>query len=131
MQELSQLCESFTAIDEHAALIIPNGEDAGDIVLESLLELSIRYHQLQTTSPNIVSSMRVLSGQVGSEIIKAAGLANRQVEDRPPARLLELGFSYAVATDVALPRRQLCGSIKIAHLIHTLLMELYTPPHRA
>jgi len=29
MQELSQLCESFTAIDEHAALIIPNGEDAG------------------------------------------------------------------------------------------------------
>src|SRR5260370_30914943 len=87
MQELSQLCESFTAIDEHAALIIPNGEDAGDIVLESLLELSIRYHQLQTTSPNIVTSMRVLSGQVVSEIINAAGLATRPVEAKPHARL--------------------------------------------
>src|SRR5258708_29115556 len=46
MHELSQLCESFTAIYEHAALIIPNANDAGDIVLESFLALSIPYHQL-------------------------------------------------------------------------------------
>src|SRR5260370_9665991 len=76
MQELSQLCESFTAIDEHAALIIPNGEDAGDIVLESFLELSIRYHQLQTTIPNIVIRIGALSAQVYSERIKVAGLQN-------------------------------------------------------
>lgn len=129
MQELSQLCESFTAIDEHTALIIPNGEDAGDIVLESLLELSIRYHQLQTTSPNIVSSMRVLSGQVGSEIIKAAGLANLQVEDRPLARLLDMCVRYAVGTDVALQRRQLWGAIEIEHRMRNLLMELYAQAH--
>src|SRR5260370_7729505 len=115
MQELSQLCESFTAIDEHTALIIPNGEDAGDIVLESLLELSIRYHQLQTTSPNIVSSMRVLSGQVDSERIKVAGLANRQVEDRPLAPLLDLYVRHPVTTDLALHRRQLCDTIQINH----------------
>src|SRR5260370_16620007 len=90
MQELSQLCESFTAIDEHAALIIPNGEDAGDIVLESLLELSIRYHQLQTTSPTIVSSMRALPGQVGSEIIKPPELPHPPPQPRPPPPLLHI-----------------------------------------
>ena len=129
MQELSQLCESFTAIDEHAALIIPNSEDAGDIVLESLLELSIRYHQLQTTSPNIISSMRVLSGQLGGEIIKAAGLANLQVKDRPLARLLDICVRYAVDTDVALQRRRLWGAIETEHRMRNLLMELYAQAH--
>ncbi|HKF36018.1 MAG TPA: nucleotidyltransferase domain-containing protein [Ktedonobacteraceae bacterium] len=129
MQELSQLCESFTAIDEHAALIIPNGEDVGDIVLESLLELSIRYHQLQRTSPNIVSSMQVLSGQVDSEIIKVAGLANRQVKDRPLTRLLDMCVRYAVDTDVFLQRRQLWGAIETEHRMRNLLMELYAQAH--
>ncbi len=129
IHELRRLCDSFTALSECAALIIPDGEDAGDIVLESLLELSIRYHQLQTTNPNIVSSMRVLSGQVGSEIIKAAGLANRQVEDRPLARLLDICVRYAVGTDVALQRKQLWGAIEIEHRMRNLLMELYAQTH--
>src|SRR5260370_39331910 len=99
------------------------------MVLESLLEHSIRYHQLQTTSPNIVSSMRVLSGQVDSERIKVAGLANRQVKDRPLTRLLDMCVRYAVDTDVALQRRQLWGAIEIEHRMRNLLMELYAQAH--
>ena len=129
LHELRRLCDSFTAIGERVALIIPNGEDAGDIVLESSLELSIRYHQLQTTSPNIVSSMRVLSGQVDGEIIKMAGSANQQVKDRPLTRLLDMCVRYAVVTDVALQRRQLWGAIETEHRMRNLLMELYAQAH--
>src|SRR5260221_6478676 len=35
VQELKLLCDSFTDIDEHGAVIVPNGDDAGDIVFES------------------------------------------------------------------------------------------------
>ncbi len=83
IHELELLFKSFTDIDEHVALIIPDGEDAGDIVLKSLMELSIRYHPLRLTSPNIVDSMVVLAGHIDEATIKAAGLANRQAKDIP------------------------------------------------
>jgi hypothetical protein len=46
--ELKQLCAFLGPV----ALIVPNGSDSGDVVLDSLLEFSIRYHPLSSTSPN-------------------------------------------------------------------------------
>lgn len=51
IDEAERLGASFSRIDEHVALIVPDGWDAVDIVLSSLLGLSIRYHPLDTTSP--------------------------------------------------------------------------------
>ena len=77
--EITRLC---AAINERPALIAPRRGDDGDVVLESLEEFSIRYHPLGATSPNIVSSMRVLWGRIPEERIRAAGLANA----RPPVQ---------------------------------------------
>lgn len=73
--ELHILCESFAGLNERAAIIIPD-DDEGDIVLESLMQLSIRYHPLAATSPNIVDSMLILSGNLDQVQITAAGEAN-------------------------------------------------------
>ena len=51
VDELRQLCAAFSPLGEHAALIVPDGDDAGDVVLESLMQLSVRYHPLAQTSP--------------------------------------------------------------------------------
>ena len=62
--ELRRLGSAFAAIGERAALIIPLHVDSGDMVLESLMQLSIRYHPLATTSPNILSGLLVLGGRL-------------------------------------------------------------------
>src|SRR5947209_20605478 len=51
VQELERMIYSFLEIGETAALIIPHGKDAADIVLASSMELSVRYHTLMSTSP--------------------------------------------------------------------------------
>ncbi len=56
LREVQALCGALTVIGERAILIAPDKADAADIVLASLRELSIRYHLLATTSPNIVDS---------------------------------------------------------------------------
>jgi len=125
IQELRRLCDSLTSIGERVALIVPDGDDAGDVVLESLMEFSIRYHPLQTTSPNIVDSVQILTGRIDGAAIKAAGLANRRSRDRPPSRLLDMCVRYAVGVDVALQRSQIWGAIELLHRMRGLFMELF------
>lgn len=129
MEELTLLCKSFTAIDEQAALIIPDHDDAGDILLSSLRELSIRYHPLATTSPNIIDSMQILYGRIDRAIIYAAGLANRREQDRPPAHLLDMCIRYAVGANVDLHRQRLWGAIEALHHMRELLMEMFARTH--
>lgn len=129
IHELELLFNSLTDIGEHAALIIPDGEDAGNIVLKSLMGLSIRYHPLRSTSPNIVDSMVVLTGWIDEATIKTAGLANRQVKDTPLSRLVDMCVRYAVETDRVLQRRQVWLAIEIEHRIRGLLIELFAQAH--
>jgi len=126
VQELTRLCNSFAAIGERAALIIPDNYDAGDVVLESLLELSIRYHPLNATSPNIVDSLRVLMGQIDHTAIATAGQANRRTKEETPDQLLDRLVRYAVEVDVALQRRQIWSAVDLLHRMRTLVMELFT-----
>ncbi len=61
--------------------IILSREDAADVVLDSLEEVSIRWHPLAATSPNICSSVRVVYGRLTVAEIVAAGNANRAQPD--------------------------------------------------
>ena len=61
--------------------------DSADIVLDSLEELSIRWHPLATTSPNIASSLRVVSGELSDGDLRVAAEANRKQPDEQ--RLLD------------------------------------------
>lgn len=74
--EVEDLCASFESIGEQPLLIIPDSDDAADIVLASLRQLSNRYHPLESTSPNIIDSLRLLTGSLGLDAIREAGIAN-------------------------------------------------------
>jgi hypothetical protein len=95
LQELRRLCEAFPAIGERAAAIVPDGSDAGDILLESLMQLSIRYHPLAQTSPNIVESLCLLQGRLAADTIAAAGAANQNPAHPPVAQLVDRFIYYA------------------------------------
>ncbi|MBI5034644.1 MAG: nucleotidyltransferase domain-containing protein [Chloroflexi bacterium] len=128
-EELTRLCNSFASLGERAALIIPDGDDEADIVLESLMELSIRYHPLRSTSPNIVDDMLVLTGRIDETAIKAAGNANRHASEDTFDALLDRCVRYAVETKVALQRGRLWSAIDFLHRMRALVMELYSRTH--
>jgi hypothetical protein len=126
LHELERLCAAFASIGERAALIVPSGPDSGDVVLASLLELSVRYHPLATTSPNIVDSLRVLTGRLDAAVIAAAGAANRRLDHVVPlAQLLDACLRYAVGVDVALRRGRLWSAIEQLHRMRGLLIEIF------
>jgi predicted nucleotidyltransferase len=84
-----------------AAIVIARG-DSADIVLDSLEELSIRWHPLAATSPNIIASLCTASGCLSSAEIAAAGKANRAEPDVP--RLLDTLVREAVGAWKAVRR---------------------------
>lgn len=129
VDELRRLCESLAGAGEQVALIVPDGDDAGDVVFESLMQLSVRYHPLSTTSPNIVDSMRVLGGTMDHATIAAAGLANQRAPAEPLGRLLDRCVRYAAVADVMLERGQVWGTVEVLHRMRGILMALYARTH--
>ncbi len=127
--ELRGLCDALGAAGQPAALIIPDGADEGDIVLESLLELSIRYHSLRTTHPNIVDTLVVLAGRLNRETIRRAGLANRGDTARPLDGIADRCIRYALEVDVALRRGRPWMAVELLHRMRGLLMGLYAETH--
>jgi len=130
LAELERLCDSFAPIGEQAALIVPDGTEAGDIVLASLEQLSIRYHPLATTSPNIVDSLYMLVGHIDdAAAIIAAGMANQRPVAVTPLQLIDRCVRYVVGVDVALQRGHLWGAIEQLHLIRGLVMDVFAMTH--
>lgn len=123
-RELERLCGCFSPIGEKVALIIPDGDDAGDVVLESLMQLSIRYHPPAATSPNILDSMRVLAGRIDPAAIQAAGRADRGRHEKPLSQLLDTCVRYAAVADVSLQRQRFWATVEVLHRMRGLLMEL-------
>jgi len=111
-QELERLCATFAPIGERAALIVPKRTDEGDVVLTSLLQLSVRYHILASTSPNIVDSLHLLWGRIGEEDIRAAGRANGRAEPEALEVLRDRCVRSLLEVDVALQRRRLWFAIE-------------------
>ncbi|HET9110959.1 MAG TPA: nucleotidyltransferase domain-containing protein [Ktedonobacterales bacterium] len=126
--EITRLC---AAIDERPALIAPRRGDDGDVVLESLAEFSIRYHPLAATSPNIVSSMRLLWGRVDEARIRAAGLANARPSIQTPDALVALCVRAALGGVTSLERGRLWSALAALEEARDLLMTLYAQAHGA
>jgi predicted nucleotidyltransferase len=85
--------EARALFGEQAAIVIAHG-DSADIVLSTLEEISIRWHPLPVTSPNITASLRVAAGSLSAPEIAAAGEANRVLPDEQ--RLLDVLVREAV-----------------------------------
>jgi len=127
--ELSRLCASFASINEQIALLIPYEDDA-DIVFRSLLELSIRYHPLSSTSPDIVDSLLLLFGRIDRSAIQTAGLGNRKPDAEPLCRELDRCVRYALEVDSALQRGYRWSAIELLHYVRGTMMELFTRSHQ-
>jgi Nucleotidyltransferase domain len=84
-----------------AAVVLVRG-DSADVVLDSLEEVSARWHTLRTTSPNITATARVVAGRLTEEELVAAGEANRAEPD--VERLLDSAVRDAIGARKALLR---------------------------
>ena len=128
-EELRALGDSFIPLGERPAIIYADETDEGEIVLESLMMLSIRYHLLEDTSPNIVDSMHVLSGSLDHAEIAAAGNTNRSGDPVPLARLLDRLVRYAAVASVFYWRKRAWGFVEVLHLMRGLLMQIFARTH--
>jgi predicted nucleotidyltransferase len=125
--EVRLLCQS---LGEPPVVILPDRDDAADVVLASLLLFSIRYHPLHATSPNIVDSLVVLAGTLDAGAIIAAGLANRT--GRPDlSKLLGACVRQAVLTDAQLHRRAFWFAYSSLAATRERLLVLFARCHDA
>jgi hypothetical protein len=125
VEELRRLCASFAAVGERAAVIVPKRADEGDVLLASLLQLSVRYHPLATTSPNIADSMRLLWGRIDAEAIRAAALANAPAAPEPLDVLCARCVRSLLEADVALQRRRLWFALDALEWARGALIEIF------
>jgi predicted nucleotidyltransferase len=128
VEEITQLCLTFEPLGERLAVLVPDDDDAGDVVFESLLQMSVRYHPLADTHPNIVDTLQVLWGRIDHSVIAAAGSANRRPRQSVEETLAEC-VRYAAVADIALQRRGLWDAIELVHRLRHSLMELFTLTH--
>ena len=128
-QEAQRLAPVLETIGERITLTVPRGQESIDLVLLPLLEISIRYHALATTSPNIVESVIVLAGPITTEQVRAAGIANRENDETSPAELLDACVRYALEIGIALRRGEPWIAVELLHRTRGLLMELFAQTH--
>jgi hypothetical protein len=127
--ELRKLCAAFAPLGEHLAVLVPDGDDAADAVLDSLMMLSVRYHPLATTKAAVVDSMQVLSGRLDHARIAAAGLANPGPPEPQVGQLLDECVRYAAVASVYVLRGSPWLAIEVLHRMRSLLIEIYVRTH--
>lgn len=129
LTEVERLCESLGAIDERPLLIIPDGEDASDVVLASLRGFSIRYHALSTSSPNIVDSLRILTGSLGPEVIRDAGIANRTAAMPSLRYSMDRIVRWTIDVDKSLRRGNFWQAAWILQRMRELVITIFMLTH--
>jgi predicted nucleotidyltransferase len=119
--EVRQLCDRLGLAP---VIIVPVRDNAADVVLASLLEFSIWYHPLRSTSANIVESMVVLTGRLDRAEIAAAGLKNRRPHAASLADLLGACIRQVVTLDAKLHRRTFWLSYLVLYEARDWLLRL-------
>lgn len=96
--------------------------DSADIVLDSLEEVSIRWHPLRATSRNICASARVVHGGLPDAALAAAGEANRSLPDEQ--RLLDALVRDAIGAAKYLARGRRWEAAAAVERMRRSLLEL-------
>jgi len=107
------------------AVIVLAGADAADVVLDSREELSVRWHPLRTTSPNIGATVRVIAGELSAADLAEAGLAlaaERSAPDEP--RRLDAVVRDALYAQKALARGKRWEAVAAVERIRRSLTDL-------
>lgn len=117
-----QVSEEVAALFGPSAVIALAGADSADVVLDSLAEVSIRWHPLGATSPNVGASARVVHGGLPDAEFAAAGEANR---DRPDEqRLLDALVRDAIGAAKYLARGRRWEAAAAVERMRRTLVEL-------
>ena len=124
--EAKNLETALSSVGENLSLVIPDGEDAVDIVLETLTEISIRYHHLRTTKYAIIENLISIAGDLDLETIKRAGLANLPEKNIFPETALDRCFRYAIEIKAAIERQQFWIGVELLHRLRNLLIDIYS-----
>ena len=109
--------------DGHPVVVIRQSEDACDVVLESLDEISIRWHTLDSTSPNIVDDFLILAGSLDRDEFRARGQANRgsQTNQAEQGQSAARCVRYLIEADLSLRRGRMWEGIdrleRVRHLL--------------
>ncbi len=129
--EVWQLAPRLQAAGQTLTLVIPDGEDAADAVLHSLLGFSVRYHPVAATSPNIVDTLHWLAGPLSVENVAAAGRANlaRRPPPRPLSLLADAFLRQATEAAHAIHRGRLWLAIEHLARMRGTLMSFYARTH--
>lgn len=114
--------EEITAVFGPRAVIVLAGPDAADIVLDSAEELSVRWHPLGTTSPNIAATARIVAGAISLPTLAAAGQANWSAPDEQ--RLLDTVVRDAVGAYKSLARGRRWEAVTAVERMRRSLTEL-------
>ncbi len=129
IEEWNRLSPTLAAIDERVALVVPAASDAVDIVLDSLVELSVRYHSLDTTSPNIIESMRVLHGSLDANLIAEAASKRLLVPGKTAEDVLASCVRHALYCERSLRRDRLWSATYALHQMRMGLMDAFGMTH--
>ncbi|HEX2622523.1 MAG TPA: nucleotidyltransferase domain-containing protein [Phototrophicaceae bacterium] len=128
MAELEKLCAVFHLSGKTSLMIIPDGDDAGNVVLQSkddLIEFSIRYHPLATTSPNIIDSLQILIGTIDAATMQQAAGTNR----KPPHSISEHDINrllrWALEINIRLHRQQFWQAVYLLQLMREALINIF------
>ena len=114
--------EEVEALFGDRTQILLASADSADVILDSLEELSIRWHPLATTSPNITSSLRTLSGELSDSEIRTAGEANREPPDEQ--RLLDQLVRDAIGARKEIQRGDIWSAIAYVDRMSGTLVSL-------
>jgi predicted nucleotidyltransferase len=127
--EIQQLRTLLATCSETVACVDPDGDAAVDLMLLSLIGVSVRYHPLQATPPDILDSLHVLTGTLDLNSIRAAGQSNRQRASAAHSGGIDQFLRLAVEVDIALQRAQFWRAFQCLQLMRNLALAAYAITH--
>ncbi|HET9220869.1 MAG TPA: nucleotidyltransferase domain-containing protein [Roseiflexaceae bacterium] len=127
--EIERLTTLLASCDESIACVDPDGEVAVDLMLLSLIGVSLRFHPLHATPPEILGSLHVLAGTLDTAAIRAAGQANQQHALAGQGSGVDQFLRLAVEVDIALQRAQFWRAIQCLQLMRNLALSAYALTH--
>ncbi|HVU59260.1 MAG TPA: nucleotidyltransferase domain-containing protein [Candidatus Saccharimonadales bacterium] len=104
------------------------GPNAWVFILESLDRLSIRFHSLDETSPNIIGSLVILAGKLSKDEIAHAAAGHPK--QQPDALLMHTKFlEHAIYVPVYLHRGEVMNAYNMLTTLRNGFLMLYCVSH--
>lgn len=129
ISEIQHLEALFAECNETIACVDRDGDAAVDLMLLSLIGVSLRYHPLQTTPPDMADSVHVLAGTLTAEVIRTAGQAHQQHTLIAQGGGVDQFLRLAVEVDIALHRKQFWRAVQCLQLMRNLALSAYALTH--